>query len=258
MLYNQPEIGALSRPLSISDKRKLRAALSRLVEPGGSSGFGSGLDAAKALNGASIQQNPGLAMGPMQSPNPSSLAGALAVGLGSGFGPGPLSLAQTIGGAVLNPSGFMSTNTQTIPGIGTLAFSPGPLGAFTGLTGFGGIINAAGALNAANLNNIMANDPHATTASGPGWGGAFSNGTWSGTLPGGLSMATQRAMIKEIAKQHYANQHATNPTGPGGLGSGGWGSPGATEPRDPHGGNGGSKGPAGSHGEQGSKPRKDW
>jgi hypothetical protein len=195
---SQSTVGALSP----AEQRRITAALSRVNET--ASGRGFNLSANPAMQ---VQANPGLAMGPTPSLSGpiKSLAGSTLMGLGSGFGFGPLG-ALGLANTALNPSSLTNTGQTNIPGIGNIATSPGPFGPMLSMTGFGGIVKAAGALNAANLNRIAATDPNATAVSGPGFGGFFSEGTFSGTLPGGLDPATKRAIVKDIAKQHYDRQ----------------------------------------------------
>lgn len=189
--------------LTPEEKSKLQSALDRVSQAASGQGFNLGSN--PAMN---VRQNPGIAVGPSPSlAGPSrSLALQGALSLAGGFGPGPLG-ALNIAQTAINPSSFTDTGMTNIPGLGTIATKPGPIGPLLSMTGFGGLASAAGALNAANLQRIAATDPNATFASGAGWGGAFSNGTYSGTLPGGLEAAQRRAMISAIAQEHYDRQH---------------------------------------------------
>lgn len=161
--------------------------------------------------------------------NPSSLpdvgvgdyAKSVASVLG-GFGAGPLSIAMTAGKYAMNPSMFADTRQVNIPGIGTIATSPGPIGPMLDIgTPFGVLARTMGALNARNLANVISKDPNASVVGGKGWGGAFSNGTFNGTLPGGLEASQRRGIISDIAKQHYDRERErNNKGGNGGYGSG--------------------------------------
>lgn len=214
-LYNNTpsESGALS-PLS---KRRLQAALLKAdVQAAASGQIGAAQSAQGALNGANINKNPGTEMGPPQDVSGLDFAKEALTGLAGGFGFGPLSMASLAGYAT-NPSSFADMGTVNINGIGPVTTNPGPVGPLMDMAGFGALARTAGALNAANLQRIAATDPNASMVSGKGIAGAFSNGTFSGTLPGGLEAATRRAMVHEIAKQHY--DRTRDPRG-GGHGAG--------------------------------------
>jgi hypothetical protein len=197
-LYNNTPTG--SGALSPLSKRRLQAALLKAdvqAASGGQIGAAQG-----ALNGANINKNPGTEMGPPQNVNGLSFAKEALTGLAGGFGFGPLSMANLAGYAT-NPSSFADMGTVNINGIGPVTTKPGPLGPLMDMAGFGALARTAGALNAANLQRIAATDPNASMVSGKGIAGAFSNGTFSGNLPGGLEAATRRAMVHEIAQRHY-------------------------------------------------------
>jgi hypothetical protein len=232
LALSRPSIGALSS----ANRAKLTAALSRVNE-GAVSGQGFGYNTPSV---GPVTENPGLAVGPPESVSGYAKDFAASAGLGmlagGGFGPlGALNMART----AINPSSFADTQLTNIPGLPNgIAFSPGPIGPLADMAGFGGLMRTAGALNRANLERIARTDPNASMVGGPGWGGAFSNGTYNGTLPGGLEASQRRGIIKDIAKQHYdreRNQDRRSGAGNGALGSA-------------------SRGRAG---EQGSNPRKD-
>jgi hypothetical protein len=205
---------ALSRPggalsssnITASDKRKLLAALSnstRVNQAASGQGFGSAPPSV-----GEVRQNPGIAVGPAEDSSgyaKSFAKQALMSMAQPGFG--PLSAVRMGYNAIADPSTYTDTQLHTVPGLpNAIAFNPGPVGVLGDMAGFGGLMRVGGALNRANLERIARTDPNASMVGGPGWGGAFSHGTFSGTLPGGLEAATRRAMVHNIAQQHYANR----------------------------------------------------
>lgn len=216
-LYETPQ-GALSAPadgISDADKRKLQAAKVKasVAQAAGGNAFTPGaLSTTPASVGGGAYGPPQSLSGPVKDFAKQSL-----MGVAGGFGFGPLS-AVNLGNYAIHPETFTDTSLANVPGLpNSVAFSPGPIGPMLDMTGFGGIVRAAGALNQANLNRISATDPDAVGFGGPGWGGFFSHGTYSGTLPGGLEAATRRAMIHQMAMQAQAANRRDHQFG-GGLG----------------------------------------